>query len=175
MFAKSLQKSVTGAMSDTVAKPITMRLQAGTRALENGIGTGVGLGAIAGVLFPPLLPLTAGGAVLATMKTWRSEMASAQALNAAEREVRLAELGAERAAALAQLTQGSGALQMETEDLSMTLDAHTGQADAIVLSGAHAGSLWSSLSVSEKAEATINFAAGASAILEILAAAVADT
>jgi hypothetical protein len=174
MFAKTLQKSVTGAMSDTFARPIAMRLNAGTRAIESGVGTGVGLGLIAGILFPPLLPLTAGGAVLAAMKTWRSQMLAAQELNEVEREIRLAELRTERAAALAQLTQGSGSLQMETEDLSMTLDSATGEADAIVLSGQHAGSLWSNLSPAEKAEAALTFADGASSILRILAAAVTD-
>ena len=174
MFAKTLQKSVTGAMSDTFARPIAMRLNAGTRAIESGVGTGVGLGLVAGILFPPLLPLTAGGAVLAAMKTWRSEMSAAQELTEVEREIRLAELRAERAAALAQLTQGSGSLQMETEDLSMTLDSTTGEADAIVLSGQHTGSLWSNLSPAEKAEAALSFADGASSILNILAAAVTD-
>lgn len=175
MFARTLQKSVTGAMSDTFTRPIAMRLNAGTRAIESGVGTGVGLGLIAGILVPPLLPLTAGGAVLAAMKTWRNEMSAAQELSEVEREVRLAELRAERAAALAQLTQGSSSLQMETEDLSMTLDSSTGEADAIVLSGQHAGSLWSNLSPAEKAEAALNFADGASSVLRILAAAVTDS
>lgn len=174
MFASTLQRSMTGMVSDTFITPISMRLQAGTRAIESGVGTGVGLGVIAGVLFPPLLPLTAGGAVLATMKTWRKEMAAAEQLNAAEREVRIAELRAERAAALAQLTKGTGALQMESEDLSMTLDADTGEADAVILTGAKAGSLWSSLSPAEKAEASLAFAEGAASILQILAAAVID-
>ena len=174
MFAKTLQKSMTGAMSDTLLKPVTMRLQAGTRAIENGVGTGVGLGVVAGVLFPPLLPLTAGGAVLVAMKTWRKEMETAQQLNATEREARIADLKAERAAALAQLAQGAGALQMETEDLSMTLDVDTGEADAVVLSGTYAGAIWSSLTPVEKAQATLTFADGASSILQILAAAVTE-
>ena len=37
MFAKTLQKSMTGAMSDTLLEPVTMRLRAGTRAIENGV------------------------------------------------------------------------------------------------------------------------------------------
>ena len=65
-------------------------------------------------------------------------------------------------------------LQMETEDLSMTLDVDTGEADAVVLSGEYAGSIWSSLTPTEKAQATLAFAEDASSILQILAAAVTD-
>jgi hypothetical protein len=109
------------------------------------------------------------------MKTWSSEMSAAHELNEAERDVRLAELRIERAAALAQLIQGSRSFQMETEDLSMTLDVDTGEADAIVLSGQHAGSLWSTLTPIEKADAALTFADGASSILQILAAAITES
>lgn len=164
----TLQKSVSGSLSDTIATPISMRLNAGGRALRNGVGAGVGLGVVAGVLCPPLLPLSAGGAVLAAMRTWRKEMDKASALNAEERQQRVAELQAERDAALRQLTHGASALQMETEELSMTLDVETGEADAVVLQGEHSGRTWSSLSKREKAETGLLLLEGAGEILSIV-------
>ena len=151
-LAANFQKSVSGTLSDTVTKPISMRLDASGRALKHGWGTGVGLGVVAGVLCPPLLPVTAGGAVLVAMRTWRKEMDKASALNDAEREQREAELRAERAAALQQLAQGAAALQMENDELNITLDVETGEADAVILKGEHTGSTWSNLTPVEKTE-----------------------
>ncbi|WP_171179395.1 hypothetical protein [Ruegeria sp. HKCCD8929] len=168
LLAENLRKTLSGALSDNVSKPISMRLKAGGRALENGVGTGVGFGVIVGVLCPPLLPLTAGGAVLAAMRTWRKEMDKASTLNEIERQQRIAELKAERSAALKRLTHGAAALQMETEDLSMTLDVETGQADAVILNGDYSGRNWSNLTATEKAEAGLTLVEGTNNLLRIL-------
>ncbi|MEO1107675.1 MAG: hypothetical protein AAFX90_07125 [Pseudomonadota bacterium] len=171
---ENLQKTVSGALSDTVLTPISMRLNAGGRALKHGVGAGVGLGVVAGVLCPPLLPLTAGGAVLAAMRAWRKDMDKAATLHQAEREQRIAELQSERKAALRHLTYGAPALQMETEDLSMTVDIETGRADAVILKGEHSGRLWSNLSPADKAELGMNLAEGAASLLSILELAIKD-
>ncbi|MEP4199187.1 MAG: hypothetical protein ABJL99_26470 [Aliishimia sp.] len=71
LLTANFQKTLAGHLSDNISKPISMRLKAGGRALENGIGAGVGIGVVVGVLCPPLLPVTAGGAVLAALHTWR--------------------------------------------------------------------------------------------------------
>lgn len=168
VLARNLQKTVTGAVSDAVTRPLSMRLSAGQRALQNGLGAGVGLGVVIGVLCPPLLPLSAGGAVLAAMRTWRRDMDRANALNAQEKSERIAQLQAERAAALKQLTEGASALQMENEDLSLTVDVETGEADAVILRGEYEGRMWSSLSVREKAELAVLLANCADCILGIL-------
>lgn len=68
VLLENFQKTLTGALSDNISTPISMRLNAGGRALKHGVGAGVGLGVVVGVLCPPLLPLTAGGAVLAAMR-----------------------------------------------------------------------------------------------------------
>lgn len=164
----NLQKTVSGALADNITTPISMRLNAGGKALGSGLGTGVGLGVVAGILCPPLLPLTAGGAVLAAMRTWRKEMDQATALNEAERQHRIAELKAHRAAALRQLTHGADAIQMETDELSMMLDVETGAADAVILKGQHSGRSWSSLSSLEKADTGLMLLEGASSLLRIV-------
>lgn len=168
IIASNLQRTLSGVMSDNVTSPIRMRLQASRKALTHGAGTGVGLGVMAAVLFPPLLPVSAGAAVLVAMRSWRTEMQKAHELNGQERYERIAELRAERAAALLQLTNGASSVQMETEELSLTLDAETGEADALILKGKHAGRTWSDLSTLEKAETVSLFAQSADALLKIL-------
>ena len=168
-LAVNLQKTMAGTFSDNISNPISMRLKASGRAIESGLGTGVGTGVVVGVLCPPLLPLTAGGAVLAAMRTWRKEMARASELNETERQQRVADLKAERSAALRQLTHGAAALQMESDDLSMTMDVETGEVDAVVLKGDYSGRMWSSLKDFEKAETVLVVAESAANILAILA------
>ncbi|MEP5731397.1 MAG: hypothetical protein ABJL67_18730 [Sulfitobacter sp.] len=168
VLAANFQKSLSAAMSDAVAKPIAMRLQASTKALKHGVGAGVGMGVAIGVLCPPLLPLSAGGAVLAAMRAWRIEMDATQKLNEADRAQRIIELKSERSAALRMLTQGASALQMETDQLSVTVDVDSGEADAVILTGQHTGHTWSSLSLTEKAEVASMLAQGANALLDIL-------
>lgn len=164
----NLQKTLSGAVSDSVTKPISMRLQASSKALKHGVGAGVGIGVVVGVLCPPLLPISAGGAVLAAMRAWRKEIDAVSELNEVERERRIVELKAERSEALLRLTSGASALQMETEDLNLTLDVETGEADAVILKGEHSGRTWSSLTVVEKAEVASLLAQGAGALLNIL-------
>lgn len=167
-LASNLQQTVAGMVSDNLAKPIGMRLQASRKALTHGAGAGVGLGVMAAVLFPPLVPVSAGAGILVAMRSWRTEMQKARALHGQERDERIAELQAERSAALLQLTNGASSVQMETEELSLTLDAETGEADALILKGEHAGRTWSDLSPLEKAETVSLFAQGADALLKIL-------
>ncbi|MEP3638313.1 MAG: hypothetical protein ABJN14_13780 [Paracoccaceae bacterium] len=173
-LAANLQKTMAGTFSDNISNPISMRLKASGRAIESGVGTGVGIGVVVGVLCPPLLPLTAGGAVLAAMRTWRKEMARASELNENERQQRIAVLKAERSAALRQLTHGAAALQMESDDLSMTLDVETGEVDAVILKGDYTGRMWSSLTSVEKANVVLFVAEGAAGILKILAEAATE-
>lgn len=173
-LTSNLQKTLAGHLSDNVSKPVSMRLNASSRALKNGVGTGVGLGVIVGTLFPPLLPLSAGGAVLAAMRTWRKEMDKTSKLNQEAQQIRVAELQAERSAALRQLAYGADALQMETDELSMMLDVETGQADAVILKGEYSGSTWSSLTKVQKAEVVLVLGEGAVHILGILAAAASE-
>ncbi len=168
MLASNLQRTLAGTLSDNVTKPIGMRLQASGKALTHGAGTGVGLGVMAAVLFPPLVPVSAGAGILVALRSWKKEMQKAQSLNELQREQRIAELQAERKAALLQLTNGAPSVQMETEELSLTLDAETGEADALILKGEHAGRAWSDLTPLEKAETVSLFAQGADAILKIL-------
>ncbi|WP_298848830.1 hypothetical protein [uncultured Ruegeria sp.] len=168
ILASNLHRTLGGMMSDNITKPIGMRLQASGKALTHGAGAGVGFGVMAAVLFPPLLPVSAGAAILVAMRSWRKEMQKAQMLSGRERDERIAELKAERDAALLQLTNGAPSVQMENEDLSLTLDAETGEADALILKGEHAGRTWSDLSPLEKAETVSLFAQGADALLKIL-------
>lgn len=168
LLVVNLQKSLAGAFSDSVTKPIAMRLHASGKAITHGTGAGIGLGVVAAVLFPPLIPISAGGGILVAMRSWRTEMQKAQTLGQQEREHRIAELRKERAAALQQLTNGAPSVQMETEDLSLTLDTETGEADAIVLTGENAGRAWSDLSPLEKMETASLFASSADLILKIL-------
>jgi len=167
-LASNLQRTLAGMVSDSVAKPIGMRLQASRKALTYGASASVGLGVVAAVLFPPLVPVSAGAAILVAMRSWRTEMQKARALHGQEREERIAELQAERAAALLRLTDGASSVQMETEELSLTLDVETGEADALILKGENAGRKWSDLSPLEKAETVSLFAQGADALLKIL-------
>lgn len=168
VLASNLQRTLAGTLSDNVTKPIGMRLQASGKALTRGAGTGVGLGVMAAVLFPPLVPVSAGAGILVALRSWKKEMQKAQNLNEQQREQRIAELQAERKAALLQLTNGAPSVQMETEELSLTLDAETGEADAVILKGEHAGRTWSDLSPLEKAETVSLFAQGADVVLKIL-------
>lgn len=168
ILASNLQRTLTGTFSDTVTKPIGMRLKASGKALTHGAGAGVGLGAMAAVLFPPLVPVSAGAGILVALRSWQKEMQKAQSLNTQRREQRIAELQAERKAALLQLTNGAPSLQMETDALSLTLNAETGEADALILKGQHAGRTWSDLTTIEKAETASFVAQGAEAILRIL-------
>ncbi len=167
-LAVNLQKSVAGVLSDNISKPIGMRLHASSRALKHGVGAGVGLGVVIGVLCPPLLPISAGGAVLAAMRAWRIDMDATKELNAAEREARIAQLKSERSAALRQLTQGASALQMETDALSLTVDVENGVADAVILQGDQTGRTWSSLTTFEKADFITDVAQSAEIIFQIL-------
>lgn len=167
-LVSNLQRTLSGTFSDNVTRPIGMRLQASGKAITHGAGAGVGLGAMVAVLFPPLLPISAGAGILIALRSWKKEMQKAQSLNEQQREQRIAELQAERRAALLQLTNGAPSVQMETEELSLTLDAETGEADALILKGEHAGRAWSDLSPIEKAETVSFFAQGADAILKIL-------
>ena len=57
---------------------------------------------------------------------------------------------------------------METEDLSMTLDVETGQADAVILNGDYSGRNWSNLTATEKAEAGLTLVEGTNNLLRIL-------
>ncbi|WP_299775430.1 hypothetical protein [uncultured Tateyamaria sp.] len=168
VLASNLQRTLAGKLSDNVTKPIGMRLQASGKALTHGAGAGVGLGAMAAVLFPPLLPVSAGAGILVALRSWKKEMQKAQSLNEQQRDQRIAELQAERKAALLQLTNGAPSVQIETEELSLTLDAETGEADALILKGEHAGRTWSDLSPLEKAETVSLFAQGADVVLKIL-------
>jgi len=168
ILASNLQRTLTGTLSDNVTKPIGMRLKASGKALTHGAGASVGLGAMAAVLFPPLVPISAGAGILVALRSWQKEMQKAQSLNTQLRAQRIAELQAERKAALLQLTNGAPSLQMETDELSLTLNAETGEADALILKGQHAGRTWSDLSMIEKAETATYVAEGAIAILRIL-------
>lgn len=168
ILVSNLQRTLAGTLSDNVNKPIGMRLKASGKALTHGAGTGVGFGVMAAVLFPPLVPVSAGAGILVALRSWQKEMQKAQSLNEQQREQRIAELQAERKAALLQLTNGAPSVQMETEELSLTLDAETGEADALILKGEHAGRTWSDLTPLEKAETVSFFAQGADAILKIL-------
>ncbi|MEM8591448.1 MAG: hypothetical protein AAGF13_02865 [Pseudomonadota bacterium] len=168
MLASNLQRTITGTFSDNVTKPIGMRFKAGSKALSHGAGASVGLGVLAAVLFPPLVPVSAEAGILVALRAWRTEMQKAQALNGEEREKRIAELNAERAAALKQLANGAPSVQMETEDLSLVLDTETGEADALILRGEHAGRAWSDLTTREKAETVSILAHGPDSILKIL-------
>jgi len=67
-----------------------------------------------------------------------------------------------------QLTNGASALQMENEEISLTLDVETGEADAVILKGSHTGRTWSDLNVTEKAEVVSVFAQGAGILINIL-------
>ena len=168
LLAMNLQKTLSGMVADGVTRPIDMRLQAGSKALQHGAGAGVGLGVVIGVLCPPLLPVSAGGAALAAMRAWRKEMDAAQDLNAAERAARIAELNDARAAALRQLAHGDAAFQMETDEISLTVDADTGDVDAVILTGEHTGRTWSSLSRMEKLTVVELLAGSADALVSIL-------
>ena len=168
LIVANFQKSLSGVISDNISNPIGMRLKASNRALQHGVGAGVGLGVVIGVLCPPLLPVSAGGAVLAAMRGWRLEMDAVRELNEAERTQRISQLKAERSAALRQLTSGASALQMETDELSLTVDVDTGEADAVILKGNHAGRMWSSLDLVERAEVVSILADGAGVIVKIL-------
>lgn len=106
--------------------------------------------------------------MLAAMHGWRRGMDQARALNEDERQSRIARLQAERAAALRQLAHGEAALQMQTEELSMTLDVETGEADAVVLSGPQAGRNWLGLTQEEKAETGLLLLESAVMILRIV-------
>ena len=108
------------------------------------------------------------------MRAWRKEMDAAYALNEAERGTRIAQLQAERTAALRQLTHGASALQMETEELSMTLDVETGDADAVILKGEYSGRTWSSLSLAEKADTGFAVLEGTASLLRIIEIALED-
>lgn len=123
---------------------------------------------MAAVLFPPLVPVSAGAGILVALRSWQKEMQKAQSLNEQQQEQRIALLQTERKAALLQLTNGAPFAQMETEELSLTLDAETGEADALVLKGEHAGRTWSDLSTLEKAETASLFAQSADVLLKIL-------
>ncbi|MEP4199188.1 MAG: hypothetical protein ABJL99_26475 [Aliishimia sp.] len=68
-----------------------------------------------------------------------------------------------------QLTHGAAALQMETDDLSLTLDVETGEADAVMLTGDYVGRTWSSLTKREQANVVLTLADSANNILRILA------
>ena len=168
VLASNLQRTLLGMVADNVSKPVAMRLQASRKALTYGVGAGVGIGVVTAILFPPLLPISAGGAVLAAMRGWRSELEASRKLNNAEREQRIAELKAERSAALLQLTNGASAFQMENEEISLTLDVETGEADAVILKGKHTGRTWSDLDIAEKTEVVSVFAQGAGILISIL-------
>jgi hypothetical protein len=168
MLASNLQRTLAGTLSDNVTKPIGMRLQASGKALTHGAGTGVGLGVMAAVLFPPLVPVSAGAGILVALRSWQREMQKAQSLNEQQRQQRIVELQADRKAALLQLTNGAPSVQMETEELSLTLNTETGEADALILKGEHTGRAWSDLTPLEKAETVSLFAQGADVILKIL-------
>lgn len=146
----SLGRSVSGALRDNLTTPVSVRLAASARAIEAGVTTGAGLGIIIGVLCPPLLPLTAGGAVLAALDSYNDGVRDLTALRGREREERLARLAEERTRALREIAGGASSLQMETEDLSLTLNAETGEVDAMLLSGKYAGRSWSVLSARER-------------------------
>lgn len=167
-LASNAQRTLSGIVSDRVTNPIGMRIRASGKALRHGAGTGVGLGVAAAVLFPPLVPVSAGAAILVAMRSWRNEMQNAQALGEEARKHRIAELRAERAAALAQLTNGAPSVQMETDELSLTLDTETGEADAMILKGAHAGRMWSELSEDEQRETAGACSVGADVLLNML-------
>lgn len=168
VLASNLQRTFSGTLSDTLIKPIGMRLQASGKALAHGTGAGVGLGVMAAVLFPPLVPVSAGAGILVALRSWKKEVQKAQSLNERQREQRIAELEAERKTVLLQLTNGAPSVQMETDELSLTLNAETGEADALILKGEYAGRTWSDLSPLEKAETVSLFAQGADVILKIL-------
>ena len=72
-LASNLQQTLAGMLSDNLTKPIGMRLQASGKALTHGAGAGVGLGVMAAVLFPPLVPVSAGAGILVAMRSWRTK------------------------------------------------------------------------------------------------------
>lgn len=106
--------------------------------------------------------------ILVAIRSWRTEVQKARELSGREQDERIADLTAERAQAIRQMTNGAPSIQMETEELSLTLDAETGEADAMILKGVHAGRTWSDLSSLEKAETVSSFALGADVLLKIL-------
>ena len=138
--------------SGSVAAPVGIRLAASQRAIGDGLGTGAGLGMVIGILCPPLLPIAAGGAVLTALSSYTDGVDALTAIDTKERDARRAVLREKRTQALRELAHGSAALQIESGDLSVTVDVETGQADAIVLSGPMAGRSYSSMSGAEQAE-----------------------
>ena len=135
LYASSIAGSVVG----TVVSPVSSRLAASQRAIESGLTTGAVVGITIGILFPPLLPLTAGVAVASAMGTYSEELDRIGKLNAREREAAQAKFRDERSRMLLQLSQGAGALQLENEMISVTVDTATGAAEGVVLDGAFAG------------------------------------
>ncbi|MBW3243421.1 hypothetical protein KUV57_12175 [Epibacterium sp. DP7N7-1] len=138
--------------SGRVAAPVGIRLAASQRAISDGLEAGTGFGIVIGILCPPLLPIAAGGAVLTALASYSDGVDQLTAADSQEREARWVELREQRAQALRELAHGSSALQIESEDLSVTVDVETGQADAIVLSGPLTGRSYSSLSEAERAD-----------------------
>lgn len=137
-------------ISDNVTSPVAMRLGASSRAIGTGIGVGGGLGIAIGVLCPPLLPVAAGGAVLAALSEYGDAMAKARHLTGEAREAREAEIQTARKDALRRIAGGAESMQIETGELSLTIDAETGKADAVILEGAKSGRSFSSLSKAEQ-------------------------
>ncbi|WP_027234373.1 hypothetical protein [Leisingera caerulea] len=151
-LGSALGGSFIDLVSENVTSPVAVRLGASRSAIASAAATGTGLGVAIGILCPPLLPLAAGGAVLAALDAYSQGVDELSALEAAERDKRRQALAASRAQALRELAFGAGALQIESPDLSLTVDAETGAADAVVLSGPHAGRSYSSLTDEERAE-----------------------
>lgn len=168
VLVSNLQKTLTGAVADRLGKPIERRLQASGTALKYGVGTGLGIGVVTAIVFPPLLPLSAGGAVIAALRGWQTDMTATARLGEAERVSRIAALRAERTAALRQLAHGADVFQMETDAVNLTVDVETGDVEAVLLEGDYAGRSWSDLTALEKAEVLSFFAQGADIVWKIL-------
>lgn len=143
-------QQMMNALADNVKAPVAMRLSASGQAIQDGIAAGAGLGIVIGILFPPLLPIAGGGAVLAALDGYNKALEDAQELDKETRHIRDLELMEKRKQALYQLTSGAPSLQMETDMLSLTLDVNSGKADALLLSGKNEGRSYSSLTMEER-------------------------
>lgn len=148
----ALGAGLTSVLHDNLMQPISSRISASVRAIQSGVAGGVGMGVAIGILFPPLLPVAAGGAVLVAMQEYQAAMAQlsaeADSLRRARREV----IETARRDALRQISNGSSSMQIESEDLNLTINADTGEVDAIVLQGDYAGRNWSALRKKEQRE-----------------------
>jgi hypothetical protein len=124
---------------DMVTSPVARRMSALSHALASASSSALIGGVVTAIVFPPAIPVAIGLAVLDGSSGYADALEKGDKQADAAREARKQDRGNRLTAQLARFRGTSPTVRMETPHVHVTLNAETGAATGLLLTGQHAG------------------------------------